>query len=397
MTKEGSISRRGLDALCSKNVRFCPFAASADTIDTRETKRGRGHEQASDVGTGASEKRCYGSSAYSTAGSIESLDRARIGGLTFDQAVAGLERVEREHPTADNATGLGAEERAEQEKVLGERSRFFVALAAIFREQPKTIALAMNKIRAKSPVTPLLVEGLASSSSPVAQSALVDLMNAKGTDPELRNRTILALSRTPRPSDTSIQAFESILKADPFNDQALLGLGTYSRRLRDDGNMTESAAIGDLLLSRLARAGTKTALISVLQAITNSGYDPALPAVVPFMSDEREPVRAAAVRSVQSMRGREVDAVLADHLRDEPSTLVQASALMAAKVREPSEVLTPAVEAVAGAASDAHVRYRAVEVLRSWSARRPDVQATLERVARLDPEARIRALAQAGP
>lgn len=347
----------------------------------------------------ASMKRFGAEEPLGTEASIESLDAARINGLTFEQAVSGLERIEKEHPgrpvSPQNGAALEPTERAEEEKVVADKSRFFVALAAIFREQPKTVGRAMQQVRAKSPIADTLVEALASSSSPAAQSALVDLMNAKSTAPLERNHIILALSRTPKPSDKSIDAMKSMLSGDPFNDQALLGLGTYARRLRDEGKPEEASAIGQLLVDRLGRASTKTALLSVLQAITNSGYDPALPAVVPFMADEREVIRAAAVRAVQSMQDPQADSLLADHLRTDSSSLVQTSALMAAKVREPSDTLTAAVETVATGASDPHARYRAVQVLVTWRARRPDVRSTLDRVAETDREARIREIAEA--
>ncbi len=49
----------------------------------------------------------------------------------------------------------------------------------------------------------------------------------------------------------------------------------------------------------------------------------------------------------------------------------------------------------ATAATDAHVRYRAVELMTQWLPRRPDFRVTLEHVAESDEEERIRERARA--
>jgi hypothetical protein len=83
-------------------------------------------------------------------------------------------------------------------------------------------------------------------------------------------------------------------------------------------------------------------------------------------------------------------------MRSDGSSGVRISALSAAKIREPTDVLAQAVENAATTASDPHVRFRAVEVLTAFKARRPtpNLRGALERIAKSDTEARIRDLAQ---
>src|SRR6185295_2529727 len=103
---------------------------------------------------------------YGPAATIESLDDARIDGLTFEQIVPRLERRARagENDSADPSGRANDED-----------SRLFLALTATFRQNPSKVALAIAKVRSKSPAAPVLLDALASSGSAVGQSALVDL------------------------------------------------------------------------------------------------------------------------------------------------------------------------------------------------------------------------------
>jgi len=329
---------------------------------------------------------------------IESLDSARMKGMTFNKAVAELERLAKEKDgvvlSSVNGSPLDADAKAKREQQTQSESRVFIALAAIFREQPRTIPLAIQKIRAKSPAASLLVSALSSASSPEAQSALVELANAKTTEPALRTQVLAALARTPRPDRKSIDAMKALLKDDPFSEEGLLSLGTFSRRLRDAGSIDQANELGALLVNRLKAARFLSDRLTALRAITNSGYAPALPEVVPYLTDGEPAVRAAAVVALQSMNDPKVDDIIAQRMQSDSASDVRISALGAAKVREPTDVLAHAVEDAAVKAADPHVRYRAVELLAMWLSSRPDVRSTLEQVAKNDLELRIRDRAQ---
>jgi hypothetical protein len=181
-----------------------------------------------------------------------------------------------------------------------------------------------------------------------------------------------------------------MLKKDPFSEQALLGLGTFSRRLRDSGDLDQANALGALLVDKLNAAKDTLDRLTALRSIANSGYAPALPSVLPSLDDGQEVVRVAAVRSLQSMSAPGIDDILATRMQSDSSADVRISALSAAEVREPSDTLAGAVTSVAVGSPDARVRYHAVEVLARWTDRRPDARQALQRVADSDAEERVR-------
>ena len=335
---------------------------------------------------------------YGTEATLESVDAARMKGMTYDKAVAALERIASEKGgvvlSSVNGAPLDPAEQAKRERATEDKSRAFIALSAIFREQPQTIPLAIRRIREKSPAASTLVSALSAASTAASQRALVELANAKTTDPAMRDQVLASLSRTQRPDTKAIAAMKALLVADPFSEEGLLALGTYSRRLRDAGDTTQAEEIGALLVGTLKAATLQTDRLTALRAITNSGYAPALPYVVAALSAGEVEVRAAAVRSLQAMHDPKVDDILAERLRTDPASDVRISALTAVKVRSPTDVLAGAVENAAVSADDPHVRYRAVELLASWIDARPDIRPTLERIAGNDAEGRIRDRAQ---
>ena len=294
-----------------------------------------------------------------------------------------------------NGAAIDPDEEAARQQSTDERARLFIALAAILREQPDKVPLTVKKIQAGSPAGDVLVQALSSASSPAAQSALVGLVSSKTLDPRLRDRVVLALSRTPKPDARSVDALKTMLKADPFSEQALLGLGSYSRRLRDAGEAVRAEDIGRLLVATLAQSRGPSDRVTVLRAITNSGYSPAKDVVIGYTAAPEEEIRVAAVRALQSMKDGSVDQVIADRMLTDSSSEVQISALNAAKVRDPSDVLAHAAAGAATSAADPHVRYRAVELIDFWAHSRPDLRATLEDVSVRDPEGRIRDRAKA--
>jgi hemoglobin-like flavoprotein len=101
-----------------------------------------------------------------------------------------------------------------------------------------------------------------------------------------------------------------------------------------------------------------------------------------------------AVRALQAIRDSKVDELIAERLLTDSASDVRISALSAAKVRQPTDILAGAVQNAAANAEDPHVRYRAVELLATWIDTRPDVRPTLEQIAQNDVELRIRDRAQ---
>ncbi len=315
----------------------------------------------------------------------EALDRSRIGTLTFEQIVPRLEQLAKDQRAeAKGKTPGAAEERANPEE-----SKLFIALAAIFRQQPETVPLAVSKIRSGSPISGALVDALGSASSPESQRALIALLNAKDTKPELKSRVSTVLGRTAAPTEEAVAALQEILVKKPWNRNALFGLGTLSRHLRDAGEMERAARLGDLLVAKLDRATDPSTLVTSLRAIANSGYAPALPKVVLYLKDSREQIRVDAVRALQSMKDPKADELIAAQMHTD-SPAVCTSAIQAAEVRVPTDTLVRGVRDAARSAPDPHVRYRAIEVMLRWLAQRPELRGELVKLSSSDQEPRIR-------
>lgn len=328
---------------------------------------------------------------------LPSLDDARIGKLDFETIVAELENAAKSAPRANDRQPGGDIQIAAptSESEVQANSRRFVALAAIFRKDPKAVNKAVAKIRAKSPATDDLLDTLSSASTPEAQQALVSLIGVKGIDKDFRARLVFSLARAQKPTREASQALKSVLADDEFNAGALYGLGTHCRLYRDAGRTEDAREVGEFLLARLGRATEPSTLATVLRALANSGYDGALPAVTKQLKDKSEQVRTAALRALQSMRDARVDPLLARYLTEDESHQVRLSAIESMALREPNEAAVAALERAVIHDEDPHVRYRSVELLAEWLPRRPEVRGALEEVANNDEEEKVRSRAKA--
>ncbi len=333
---------------------------------------------------------------FGTSAPTEAFDQARIKGRTYATVLTRLEAIARDeggNPALDKS--LDADEQARRERLASEQQDLFAALAAILRQEEPAVVSAEKSVRAGSPVSGVLIDALGSASTPASERALVELMQSTTLNPSLRKRAGSSLVRAPRPDPVAIDGLKVVLAKDPFNPKALFGIGTYARRLRDAGNPGAAKELGELLLARLKLAGGPSSLVTVLRAIANSGYAPALAQVTPYLDDPRDGVRGAAVRALQSMQDTKADELIASRLESDPSNDVRISAIEAAHVREPNDLLAHALASSATDATDPHVRYRAVELMAQWFPLRSDFRPTLERVAASDAEERIRERAKA--
>ena len=266
------------DQLTLKGAQAPIHASTSIVLDTPAVARAP--EPPADFGALAAQmERIPASQPFGGKQALTALDNARIHGLAFDDIVQRLEKLAKVEPVG-NRTPKGAPvDDASRERFAKEDVNLFTALAATLRSKPETIAGALRRIHAHSPASKVLVEALGSASTDNAQSALRDLLDDKTIDAQLRSTATLALSRTSRPDEKSVELFRAMQARDPYDMQALYGLGTYASRFRDQGKTEQAAQIGDLLVERLRAAGTTNQLIISLRAVMNSGYAGALPDV----------------------------------------------------------------------------------------------------------------------
>jgi hypothetical protein len=325
--------------------------------------------------------------AYGDAANAEALDSARMGGMSFEAILAELEALARD--TQRTPASDGENRAQEQERQV---QRLVTALAATFRQKPETVEQALAKVRGGASSHGALLDALSASGSEASQLALIALLESPSADRDQRHAAAFALSRTPKPGVAATRALSAQLDDEYVGTQALYGIGTFCRLLREAGNMAASDELGQLLLRRLAAADGELAITRHLRAISNSGYAPALTQVRPFLDDDREAVQVDALEAVRLMDAPEVDGLIAARLRADVSVKAQLAALDAIKARKPTSALARALSGATESA-DKHVRHRAVELAGAWLERRPELRRTLERVARRDSEEKIRSLA----
>ena len=334
---------------------------------------------------------------YSGKPDVAALDSARIRGLTYDTIVAQLKAFALAHPDVVAGGTRSPADATRNQPYVHELSNLFVALAAIFRQHPDTVARAATAIRTRSPIAAILLDALGSSGTAAAHQALVDASRAPKLDSKLQKRALLALIRTSSPSDVSVAALKSRLVGKPFDDVALFGLGTYARHFRDAGSTQQAGEIATLLDDTLKRAGKDVQNVEmVLGAIMNCGCGQILPEVTPFLTDQTEGVRVQAVRALQSMLEPKVDSLIAARMVGDTASTVRIAAIEAASVRpDPSELLLQALGRASTTDADAHVRYKSVDLMIQWLPKRRDLRTTLEAVAKNDSEPQVRSRAQA--
>jgi hypothetical protein len=326
----------------------------------------------------------------------EVLDDARIGGLSYDRIVTDLERIALARAARGTQASVDAGSTSSSAQVSEEdrrQSRSFTSLSANFRRRPETIRKAIDAVRRSSPARQTIIDALASAGSEESQNALMELMQGRALESSVRMSLVIALSRTAQPTEASVRFLRRLLNDDVAGTQALYGLGTFCQRFYEAGDHQRAQDIGEVIVERLAHAGTQLRVLEWLRAVSNAGHDGAFAKVKSFEKDEREQVRAEAVRAVRRMPSAEADNFIASRLNEDPSRAVKLSALDAARWRHPSDVLVRSVTTSASAA-DPHVRFRSVELMRKWLTMQPALRAPLERVAEKDSEEQIKALAK---
>lgn len=330
---------------------------------------------------------------YQLEPSTGAIDDAKIAGLGFVEIVERLEKLEGEAKSALAGAETSDQRSAAQKAIAEKDSRLFLALGATLRKRPETIALTLKRIRQDSPARQVFIDALGSADTPGAQRALVELI-APSADTRLRTSALIALSRTPHPTEESVRALLGLVGDEQVGTQARYGLGTYCRRFREAGDTAQATKLGKFLVARLSADNSELHLVESLRALSNAGFEPALPAIVRYIDDSREPVRVEAVRALRLIESDQVDELLASTLEQDPVKAVRLAAIESMGSRAPSERLERALRA-STEASDAHVRYRAIELSIRWLPKRPSLRETITRVAQNDQEPQVRKLAGA--
>ena len=317
-------------------------------------------------------------------------NRTRAIGVSFADALSALEK---ESTPATGKTANPMTLRAPDVETARAQLGAFGTMVSVLRAHPENIPLVVAAIRRGSPARKSLLDALGSEGSAASQAALVAQMRDAKAPANLRRGAGFALIRTHRPVEASVTALVGSLGDAVVRPYAVYGLGTYARRLREQGNAALSLRASDPLLAELAAPMGSSARVELLRGVANSGDARAFPAVRALLSDPDESIRAAAVDALRLMPEPEIDNLVAGVLANDKGLSVRIEALDAAALRGPTDPLTRAVSDVALDAPDSRSRSKSVKLLARWLGDRPELRTVLAKVAASDSNDEVRGYA----
>ncbi|HEX7480421.1 MAG TPA: HEAT repeat domain-containing protein, partial [Polyangiales bacterium] len=340
---------------------------------------------------------------YEHVSGVFDMDSAKIGDRTFDQVISRLESLAGERSKVDLAARRNGQVDSTKTPADTERARAwaagslqdFVALAAMFRQNPDYIGRAMAHVRGASPAASAIMSGLGAAGTEPAQLALLELMrDDKFVNETLRYEAGYNLLRTKTPTRATALALQGLLHDPSWREHAVLGLGTFVRHFGEAGQTADMTEFGDVLVGELRQSNTTSDRIEVLTGISNSGYVPALAAIKPYLTDANDDVRLAAVQSIRLMQHPDVDALMLAGVRDATSSAVRVGAVEALNNRNYTAALAQALTERLQSETDANARQRVLELLVRWSDKQPALFTAIKQAAVNDKSEMVRASAQ---
>jgi hypothetical protein len=272
-------------------------------------------------------------------------DRARADGRDAAALIAALEAEQR---AADDMLGsvngqaVPAATRDSREKALGSRLATFSSLVGVLRADETAAASVLAAIAAGSRAEPSLMSALVSSGR---TAGLIALARDAGMALERRRAAVSALLRNDRPSAADCALLLSLLPDPDFEEHARFGLGSFARRLREQGQAQRAEELVAPLFAELATATAERQRVTLLRALANAASPAALPAVSGDLESESRALREAAIHALAMVPGTDVDAVYARRLAAERDAQLRELILgRIAQHRAASPVLVAALE-----------------------------------------------------
>lgn len=323
------------------------------------------------------------------------LTQAKVGEFTFETAVKALSRLVDGAPLllAGEAQAETQAARRERERRIAEYDRAFSALCAIVGSQPGAPERAAALIRSDAQHASFVIDALTSASSAEAQASLLRLTDEASLPDDVQSRLLQSAIRIQQPTAATVEKLLGWLQRGDRRLQALYGLGTMARHLRESGNSAQSTRIAETLGRELRASHGSAERVHILRGIANSGEASLLGAVRPLLGDEDESIRGAAVEALRLMQHDEVDGLIATRLDQDQSPVALRAAVNAAKLRAPTAPLAAALSRAALGSGDSQTRYRATGLLVEWLPRRPELRAVLVQLAARDENDDVRSLA----
>ena len=318
---------------------------------------------------------------YSNPTESANFDQARIGKLTFEAVVLELEKAERERKPSPGASLA---------KDTPREAQLFSVLGAMFRRGGRDIALAVQRIQKGSNISPRLIDALTSSGGAESQPALLQVASDHQVKLELRQAVVRSMVRLRAASPATVDKLSGFLGDPDLRINASYALGAMARRLRESGDGERSRQITTRLLQQLAESKDNALRMATLRGLANDGDNEALDAIRPLVSGEDVSMRMVAAQTLAAMTSNAAESLLVERLEKEERTSVRSAVLDACQARRPTPPVIAAVQKIALSAPDAHGRIEAARALGRWMSVRPELRATLERMAKEDKEEKVR-------
>lgn len=310
----------------------------------------------------------------------DALDAIRYAGRAWEEVLSSLPK--------DDEAGASKQN-------FGQNQAAYHALVGLLRTDEKNVELAQNLIEKKDQRAGTLLRALASASTPQALSVLTKM--SLDSDRYVPERQLAAanLLRAEQPPAELVTTLERFLRDAHLREHGLLGLGTFSRLWRKAGATETADQASSLLEVELSREKKADGQRACLLAIANSGDARLFDAVIPFQSSANDEVREAAIQAIRLMKDDRVEPTLTDLLSKTKSAGETTALLAALEQRHTvTEKTVELVESKTAPELDAGVRRQAAVTLGVWRKKWPRVVPVLERMAKSDPDARVREAAQ---
>lgn len=307
-------------------------------------------------------------------------DQARIGSHTFSELVASL--------TALEAKQGGAPAPA------GEAGPLFHALVGIFRQQPETVDAALKLVRARSPISDTLLDALAMASTKQSLDSVGALALDASMPEAVRLRAAGSFIRAHDPGQYALELAVKMVDQPLLRENALYGIGSFVRQLRDRGDKVVADAGAKVLAQQLKTSATPSDRATVLLAISNSGSAELFDAAVGYQQDPNSTVRQAAIQAIRLMPQPEVETQLREVLgrKDRGDVLAALHAL--GRRPQATRESVDRVEGIARRDPSGEIRREAVLVLSLWSRTWPALVPVLADIREHDTDARVRDVAK---
>ncbi|HYP99039.1 MAG TPA: HEAT repeat domain-containing protein [Polyangiaceae bacterium] len=288
-----------------------------------------------------------------------------------------------------------AQARADTDTKSGraQRTRSFVAAAALLRRDRSAVSEVERTIRAGGPESSFFINALGAAGTLEATKTLTSLLQ-KERDPAATREILRALGNAEHPSSAALSAMTDHFADHQVGGFARLMTGAMAHSSARSEPAVASAA-SDALLNALEGEQNPLLIADTLRALGNSGDPRAVGVAAHYIHDPNPMLRSAAAQAVRRVPNSEADALLVELAADLESS-VRDSAMNAALDRLPSVALSGTVEQLARRDLDPSVRRDAVRVLVGWQRDSESARDTLMWVAANEPNDKLRQVAAEG-